>query len=82
MARRMVIRCDQCGSDADMRNPESFTATSSAMFASGPFGSFDMKPKPPEGWFERFAGLRGHLDFCSVACVSAWDDRHKGAVYA
>lgn len=74
MSRRMVIRCDECGTDADMRNPEWMSQTSTVLGTTGPFGP-DMKPRPPDGWFERFAGLQGTKDFCSVACVSAWDER-------
>lgn len=76
MSRRMVIRCDECGTDADMRMPE-WTAQTSTMMPRTPglFGP-DLKPRPPDGWFERYVGMAGILDLCSAACVQAWDERH------
>lgn len=83
MSRRMVVRCDECGLDADMVNPPWMSATSAVMESSSPFGARSMKPEPPSGWFERFAGMRGTLDFCSVACVSAWEGKQpKDAIFA
>ena len=84
MSRRMVISCDACRENADMAYPEAARATSASMFgpAASGFSIASMKPQPPTGWFERYAGLRGILDFCSVACVQAWDERHKDAVFA
>lgn len=79
MSRRSVIRCDECGKDADMRLPAWMSATSSSVGPEPIFGR-SMKPIPPDGWFERFAGLRGQLDFCSATCVSAWDSRQQPGV--
>lgn len=73
MSRRSVIRCDECGADADMRFPAWMSSTSATMEPAGPLFGRSTKPEPPDGWFERYAGLRGQLDFCSPACVQAWD---------
>lgn len=77
MSRRMVIRCDECGTDADMRYPSWMSQTSFSTAPSGLlFEPKSMKPMAPEGWFERWAGpIRGERDFCSAVCVSAWDAR-------
>lgn len=83
MSRRMVIRCDTCGTDADMVEPAWMSSTAASF---GPAGGMlhTMKPQPPAGWFERFAGLQGTKDFCSVGCVQRWEGDHptEGSAFA
>jgi hypothetical protein len=86
MSCRMVIRCDECEQEATMAYPATYSA-SSAMgggrtIALGSIGGSEvsLKPQPPDGWFERYAGLQGTKDFCSAPCVLAWDQRRPNDV--